>query len=192
MAEDTAAPQPAETTAAPTPTTPAITPDLIDTLLASAQNLRFDTMERVLLDLLPDAGEPVVWKDFNGNDYKSPDRLPLNRQIQVGITIRKHMDVIVPILRTAAGAPGSIAGKLALAADPAVGVALGDVFRVAHPTAVPEGTDPGDVFPGEEMIKAITPFSVRVALELLRLWWPAISRLLAALAKPDPSTSPKT
>lgn len=162
-----------------------VAPDPATNPLAAFDGFRFDMLEEVLLEMLPDADDRVRWKDCKDQDYESGTRLAMNRQILLGAVIKRNLTDLEPLLRGIVNPDaGNLATRLMLLADPKYGAMLSDLYTAAHPTTVPVGTDAGDLFPAEEMAKAILPFSVRPLLEVARVAWPAIAKLLGAAGVP--------
>lgn len=153
------------------------------------ENLTLDVIERALLELIPEAGTPVVWQDVEGNEWTSPDRLSARRQALIGQAFKRHSKTLAELF-TSIGTPGGIlADKLLTVADLKYAEALGEVYTVAHPDTVPEGKQAIDLFGTEEMIKALVPFSARLLLVLARILWPAIEAVGKVVSGPPaPST----
>ena len=171
--------------------------ETLDRLIAGLRNITFEKVESVLLEIIPDTGERVRWTDINGKVYEEQARIPARRQIVVGPIIRKNIDTVGNLLsQMFASDGGNLAGRVLLIADPIYVEALAEVYTALHPSTVPEGVDALDLFPVEEMIKAVVPFLVLPLLEVLRspVLQKLATKLLAGLAGvlEDPSISPKT
>jgi hypothetical protein len=139
-----------------------------------------EAIQRFLLDLVPEAGEPVRWVDCSGRAYEAPPFLSARRQFQVARVAKRVGDRFFAAVRGASrGGAGTAAIALNLLGliDEEMLAELDQVFAIAHPEALAKAraARPGfdelatDLFPAEELVKAIVPFFARPLSELARV-----------------------
>lgn len=139
-----------------------------------------EAIQRFLLDLVPEAGEPVRWVDCNGLPYEAPPLLSARRQFQVARVAKRVGDRFFSAVREASkGGAGtaSVAMRLLSLIDEEMLNELDQVFSIAHPEALAKAraARPGfdematDLFPAEELVKAVVPFFARPLSELARV-----------------------
>jgi hypothetical protein len=139
-----------------------------------------DAIQRFLLDLVPEAGEPVRWIDCAGRSYEAPPLLSARRQFQVARVAKRVGDRFFAAVRAASkGGAGTAAIAMTLLGliDEEMLGELDQVFAIAHPEALAKAraSRPGvdelatDLFPAEELVKAIVPFFARPLSELARV-----------------------
>lgn len=123
-----------------------------------------DQLQAMLEKLVPPDG--VVITDINGTEYALPTALPARRQVVAFREMKKLLDL--DVIRESSAEVGSVADVVNLLVDAAaseeVSEALSSVFNAAYPGMV-DG-DPLDLFPIEELVISMLPFSGRFAARL--------------------------
>lgn len=144
-----------------------------------------ETIRDILLELVPEAGQPVRWIDVAGRAYEAAPLLSARRQVLLGERASLLIERVRVIVNEAGGRKAPVAAlvvKLAKAAstdlldqlDEAFAVALPDQLTAAagverQTNATSVVVRASDYFPVEEMLKAILPFYARPLAELAGL-----------------------
>lgn len=128
-----------------------------------------DQLEGLLDKLVPEDGV-VMLVTCDGTELALPTALPARRQVRAfrllrALLEREEVQAGLGVFQggTTATVVDAVVG---LATDEGVAEALGAVFSAAYPDLLPEGTDPLDVLPLEELVRSILPFSARFARQL--------------------------
>ena len=140
-----------------------------------------DGVEEILRSLMPEAGTPVSFLDRWGRAHEAMPLASISQQLRLkDLFSGIDMDATLNLGKGAAA-------MIALLTNPAVAGTLVAAFEILHEDAVDEARDmateryktapAADLFPAEEMAKAIIPFCVRPLLEALDLLSPAASAM---------------
>jgi len=125
-------------------------------------------LEGLLDKLVPEDG--VVITTCDGTELALPVALPARRQVRAFRLLRallEQAEVQESMAAFQGGTTASVVDAVVgLATDDGVAEALGAVFSAAYPDLLPEGTDPLDALPLEELVRSILPFSARFARQL--------------------------
>lgn len=123
----------------------------------------FERLEQLLEKLVPPS--KVTVETCEGESIELPGAIPARRQVKVFRMIRNliEMDAVSnALLNASSGEMASIVNSIvALAVQDEVAEALGDIFDAAYPNVIASGDDAIDVFPIEEIVTALVPFSER-------------------------------
>lgn len=120
-----------------------------------------EQIEGLLEKLVPPDEVEITYVD--GTKALLPGAISARRQIKVFRIMREllEMPTVQNALRAGSTTSGIIDVLVSLTTDEAIAEKLGLIFMEAYPEALPEGTDPLDVLPLEELATAIVPFSER-------------------------------
>lgn len=140
-----------------------------------------DEIEKLLESLMPEAGEPVRWKDLRGGTYEHPLDLPASSEFRLG----KFAKVVFRLVLdgyTRAGAGGKVTGAHVLLGlldvldepllaemDRTFAGVFPDQLAAARAAAGRADANPSDLFRTAEMLKAFGPFCAGLIVEVIRL-----------------------
>ena len=123
----------------------------------------FAKMESLLNKLVPPASVKIMLA--SGTEIELSGAIPARRQVVV-FRLMRDLTELPQVRKAMSGVKASDAGAvvdivIALATDEPVAEALAEIFKHAYPDALPEGADPLDELPLEEIVAALVPFSER-------------------------------
>jgi hypothetical protein len=129
----------------------------------------FATQLQGLLDKLVPPDEVEV-QLVGGARVVLPGAIPARRQIRVFRLMRELLELpqVQQGLQAGAGTSALVELVVGLATDEQVADLLGRMFSEAYPDALPEGHDPLDALPLEELAVALVPFTERFLQRLGR------------------------
>lgn len=114
--------------------------------------------------LVPELGAPVIFRDVDGNEYRTTAKRPVRVQLTAGRRAAVLIDLVFESLGKMSAADGADSIRALVAeitdsdkVDRVIAV-LDDLFQILHPDTTPEGALPSDRFALEDMIDAILPF----------------------------------
>lgn len=125
-----------------------------------------DQLSKLLDKLVPP--DEIKIKTAGGEEIVLPGAIPARRQIKVFRIMEKLLkhEKFADFSSTEMEM-GAIVAKIAgLAMDEEVANNLGEMFKAAYPDALPDGADPLDHMPLEELVVAIVPFTERFVKKL--------------------------
>ena len=144
------------------------TPDT-PTAAAAAPEIDFASQLQGLLDKLVPPDEVEV-QLVGGTTLSLPGAIPARRQIRVFRLMRELLELpqVQQGLQAGAGTTAVVELVIGMATDEQVAELLGRMFAEAYPDALPDGQDPMDVLPLEELAVALVPFTERFLQRLGR------------------------
>lgn len=127
-----------------------------------------EQLEGLLDKLVPEDGATLTTSA--GEQLVLPSVLPARQQVRAFRLLRELLereDVQATFATLQGGTTSSVMDAvIGMATNEEIAEALGAVFSTAYPNLLPDGTDPLDVLPLEELVRSILPFSARFARQL--------------------------
>lgn len=145
------------------------TPDTPAAAAAAAPEIDFASQLQGLLDKLVPPDEVEV-QLVGGARVSLPGAIPARRQIRVFRLMRELLELpqVQQGLQAGAGTSAVVELVVGMATDEQVAELLGRMFTEAYPDALPDGHDPLDALPLEELAVALVPFTERFLQRLGR------------------------
>ena len=165
---------------------------------ALAQSFNAD-LRAVLMDLLPEAGARVTFMDIACNKHEAPTVLSARRQFLLAVELEKISGAVMAKLaavsdtRRGAGIATLAAVAAKVLVDAELQQALRLAFEIIHPNAVaralsmgvvadqepgdPQPADVFDLFPAEEVVRAVIPFCLAPIRGIVEMALAALTKL---------------